>query len=111
MEPIEIAQSFALAAWPLWLVLLALAVVRLASRFGYMAPDEYEEVPPCGCSFGKCCGFCPGCCLEAREADEANRAHLLSADFCCGEVEIGNPACPGCPVRAAKYHGDNSWGR
>lgn len=41
----EIAQSFALAFWPVWAVLAALLVVWVASRLGYMAPDEYEEPP------------------------------------------------------------------
>lgn len=84
MEPmsnLDIAKSIALAAWPLWFVLLGLLAVKLASHFGYMAPDEYEDPAPCGCSFGKCCGFCPGCCLEER-------------------LE-----------RERKYHGDDSWGR
>lgn len=67
MEPmsnIDLVQSIALALWPVWAVLAALLVVKLASRFGYMAPDEYEEVP-CGCSFGNCCGFC-SCCQPER---------------------------------------------
>lgn len=34
---------------------------------------------------------------EKRVADEANRKYLLSAEFCCGEVEIGNAACAECP--------------
>ena len=38
--------SFALAFWPVWVVLLALCVVKLASRLGYMAPDEYEDPDP-----------------------------------------------------------------
>jgi hypothetical protein len=77
----EIAQSFALAFWPVWVVLAALLVVWVASRLGYMAPDEYEEPVPCGCRFGQCCGFCQGCCLEDR-------------------LE-----------RERKYHEDESWGR
>lgn len=40
-----IAQALALAAWPLWFILAALLVVRIASRLGYCAPDEYEEPP------------------------------------------------------------------
>lgn len=84
MEPIsnvDLAQHIALALWPVWVVLAALSVVRLASHFGYCAPDEYEDPAPCGCSFGKCCGFCEGCCLEQR-------------------LE-----------RERKYHGDDSVGR
>lgn len=95
MEPtfLDIIRAFALALWPVWVVLVALLVVRLASRLGYCAPDEYEEP------------------ISAAEADAGNREYLQSARFCCGEVEIGNPACPGCPFRADKYHGDDSWGR
>lgn len=40
---------------------------------------------------------------EARlAADIANREHLLSPEFCCGEVEIGNGPCEGCPFGPEK---------
>lgn len=53
MEPmtwLDLLKSIALAMWPVWAVLAALLVVWLASRFGYMAPDEYEE-PAAGPDF------------------------------------------------------------
>lgn len=69
---------FALAAWPVWVVLAALGVVALASRLGYMAPDEYEDPAPCGCGFGCCCGFC-SCCPPRPGStwmtDEERRYH------------------------------------
>lgn len=76
MEPIsniELAKSVLLALWPLWFALAALAVVRLASHLGFCAPDEYEDPAPCGCSFGKCCGFCP--CCEPERLERERRYH------------------------------------
>lgn len=30
-------------------------------------------------------------------ANAENKAYLVSPEFCCGEIEIGNTSCEGCP--------------